>query len=180
MKIRMMNELILKAMAISLNLEENCFLNQCGERVEMMARFNFYPPCPRPDLTLGLKPHADGAAITILLQDSEVEGLQFLKDDQWFSVPIVPHALLVNIGDQVEIMSNGIFKSPVHRVVTNSVKERNTLAVFCSPGPEKEIEPVEELIDETRPRLYKKVKNYVDIYFQIYQQGKRPIEAVKI
>lgn len=77
-------------------------------------------------------------------------------------------------------MSNGIFKSPVHRVVTNSERERISLAVFCIPESENEIEPVDGLVNESRPRLYKKVKNYVDIYFQYYQQGKRPMDAAKI
>ncbi|KAA8535183.1 hypothetical protein F0562_030186 [Nyssa sinensis] len=180
-KLRMLTEHILKAMAKSLNLEENCFLNQYGERPTMTTRFNLYPPCPRPDLTLGVKPHADASAITFLLQDKEVEGLQVLKDDQWFRVPIIPHALLFNVGDQAEIMSNGIFKSPTHRVVTNSERERITLAVFGMPESDMEIGPVEELINEKRPRLYKKVKNYVENYFfQNYQQGKKPITAVQI
>ncbi|KAE8690959.1 2-oxoglutarate and Fe(II)-dependent oxygenase superfamily protein isoform 1 [Hibiscus syriacus] len=107
-----------------------------------------------PDLVLGVKPHADGSAITMLLQDKEVEGLQVLKDDQWFNVPVVPQALLINVGDQVEIMTNGIFKSPLHRVVTNTERERITLAVICSPHPDQEIQPVEDLINETNPRLY--------------------------
>ena len=77
-------------------------------------------------------------------------------------------------------MSNGIFKSPVHRVVTNSERERISLAVFCIPEPGKEIEPVDGLVNESSPRLYKKMKNFVDIYFQYYQQGKRPIDAAKI
>ncbi|KAF5934889.1 hypothetical protein HYC85_026018 [Camellia sinensis] len=179
-KLAMLNELVLKSMAKSLNLEENCFLNQYGERGTMFARFNFYPPCPRPDRTLGLKPHADGSAITFLLQDKEVEGLQILKDGQWFRVPIIPHALLINVGDQAEIMSNGMFKSPVHRVVTNSERERITLAVFCMPESNNEIEPVEGLIDEKRPRLYRSMKDYGNIYFQNYQLGKRPIDAAKL
>ncbi|KAJ7957698.1 2-oxoglutarate (2OG) and Fe(II)-dependent oxygenase superfamily protein [Quillaja saponaria] len=179
-KIRKLTEVIFKAMARSLNLEEDCFWNQYGERAIMNARFNYYPPCPWPDLVLGIKPHADGSAITFLLQDNEVEGLQICKDNQWFKVPIVPHALLVNVGDQVEIMSNGILKSPVHRVVTNSEKERSTVAVFCIPEPEKEIGPIDKLVNESRPRLYKTVKSYVEIYFEHYQQGKRPIDAAKI
>ncbi|KAG5242765.1 oxidoreductase family protein [Salix suchowensis] len=170
MKLQEMNEILLRTMAMS----------PYGERPLVTARFNFYPPCPRPDRILGVKPHADASAITFLLQDKEVEGLQFLKDDEWFRVPIIPHALLINVGDQVEIMSNGIFKSPVHRVVTNTEKERNTLAVFCIPDSNREIKPADGLISETRPCLYKKVKDYVSIYFQHYQQGKRPIEAVKI
>ncbi|CAN1774757.1 Jasmonate-induced oxygenase 4 [Linum perenne] len=122
----------------------------------------------------------DASALTFLLQDKQVGGLQFLNGNEWFRVPIIPDALLVNVGDQVEIMSNGVFKSPVHRVVTNSEKERYSLAVFCIPSSEKEIKPAEGLISETRPALYKKVKDYVSIYFEYYQRGRRPIDAAMI
>lgn len=81
----------------------------------------------------------------------------------------------------MQISSNGIFTSPVHRVLTNSERERISLAVFYIPEPDKEIEPFERLVDaKSRPRLYKKVKSYVDIYFEYYQQGKRPIDAAKL
>ncbi|KAL2482735.1 2-oxoglutarate (2OG) and Fe(II)-dependent oxygenase superfamily protein [Forsythia ovata] len=179
-RIQQIERHLLKSMARSLNLEEDCFSKQCGQLALMVARFNYYPPCPRPDHVLGLKPHADGTTITILLQDEGVEGLQVMKDDQWFRVPIFPHALLVNVGDEIEIMSNGIFKSPVHKVLTNSKKERNTLAMFCAPERGKEIKPVGELINDKRPRLYKAVRDYNETYFNFYQQGKRPIDAVKI
>ncbi|XAR66842.1 Codeine 3-O-demethylase [Bertholletia excelsa] len=179
-KLAELNKIILMAMAVSLNLEETCFLKQYGKRATMVARYNFYSPCPRPDLILGAKPHADGSAITFLLQDKEVKGLQVQKDGQWFWVPIIPHALLINVGDQIEIMSNGIFKSPLHRVVTNSERERLTLAMFCVPDADEEIGPVEKLIDENRPRLYRNIKNFVSLFFENYQQGKRPIDAVKI
>jgi len=105
MKLQEINEILLRAMAMSLNLEESSFIDQYGERPLVAARFNFYPPCPRPDRILGVKPHADASAFTFLLQDKEVEGLQFLKDNQWFRVPIIPHALLINVGDQVEVNS---------------------------------------------------------------------------
>ncbi|KAL3532273.1 hypothetical protein ACH5RR_005794 [Cinchona calisaya] len=179
-KLKLLLEILLKFMAKALDLEETSFLNQFGERPIMYTRYNFYPPCPRPDLVHGLKPHADGSAITFLLQDDEVEGLQFLKDDQWVRVPILPRAFLVNVGDQIEMMSNGIFKSPIHRAVTNSDKERISVAMFCAPEVGKEIGPIEALIDDTRPRLYKTVKDYREIYYEYYQQGKRPIDAVKL
>ncbi|CAI0629470.1 unnamed protein product [Linum tenue] len=155
-KLGELNQILLKAMAKSLDLEENCFLDQYGEGALMTARFNLYPPCPRPDQIIGVKPHADASALTFLLPDKEVGGLQFLKDNEWFTVPIIPHALLVNVGDQAEIMSNGVFKSPVHRVVTNSEKDRHSLAVFCIPSAGQEIKPDEGLISETRPALYRK------------------------
>ena len=102
-RLQVITETILKSMARSLNLEEGCFMDKYGEQGKMEARFNFYPPCSRPDRILGFKPHSDSSMITILLQDKEVEGLQFLKDDQWFRAPIVPEALLINVGDQVEV-----------------------------------------------------------------------------
>ncbi|CAJ1973036.1 unnamed protein product [Sphenostylis stenocarpa] len=178
--IKMLSEVILKAMAKSLNLEEDTFLNECGERCDAFLRFNYYPPCPMPDHVLGLKTHTDGSTITFLLQDKEVEGFQVLKDDKWFKVPIIADALVINVGDQIEIMSNGIFQSPLHRAVINAEKARLTVAMFFLPDSGKEIKPVDKLVNESRPVLYRTVKNYVGIYFQHYQQGKRAIEASKI
>jgi len=79
-----------------------------------------------------------------------------------------------------QIMSNGIFKSPIHRAVINAEKERFTVAMFCVPDSEKEIKPLDKLVNESRPKLYRPIQNYVEIYFQYYQQGKRAIEASKI
>lgn len=93
-------------MAKSLNLEEDCFVKECGERGSMFLRFNYYPPCPMADHVLGLKSHADGSTITFVLQDKEVEGLQVLKDNQWFKIPIIPDALVINVGDQIEVGNN--------------------------------------------------------------------------
>ncbi|KAJ9141036.1 hypothetical protein P3X46_031619 [Hevea brasiliensis] len=179
-KMKLMVELLLKAMARSLNLEEDCFLKQYGDQEVMAARFNYYPVCPRPDSVLGVKAHSDGSVITILLQDQEVEGLQMFKDDQWYRVPILPHALVVNAGDQMQVMSNGIFKSPLHRVSTSSENDRISLAVFHLPNAEVEIEPVKGLIDEKRPQQYRKLKNYAAINFECFQSGKIALETVKI
>ncbi|KAL4571437.1 hypothetical protein LXL04_018196 [Taraxacum kok-saghyz] len=174
------NKLVQKALARSLNLEENCFLDQYGTTSTMNARFNYYPPCQWPEKVLGVKPHADGSAITVLLQDKEVEGLQILKNGQWVGVPIVRDALTINIGDQLEIMSNGIFKSPVHRVLVNSKNERMTVAMFCMPQTEKDIGPVDGLVTDETPRLYKNVTFTTEFFFENYQQGRRALDACKI
>ncbi|KAL6974066.1 hypothetical protein U1Q18_028249 [Sarracenia purpurea var. burkii] len=102
MKMKYVLDLLFKAIAKSLNLQEGSFLNQFGERAHLIARINFYPPCPRPEQVLGLKPHSDKSGMTVLLQDKEVEGLHVLKNDQWFRVPIIPNALVVNVGDQMQ------------------------------------------------------------------------------
>ncbi|XP_051152546.1 protein SRG1-like [Andrographis paniculata] len=178
--VKKIEEQLLKAMARSISLPEDCFLKGYGNRPTMLARLGLYPPSAHPDQVLGIKPHTDGSGITFLLQDDDVEGLQVLKDGQWRSVPALPRAFLVNLGDQMEILSNGVFCSPMHRVLTNSEKPRMTLAMFCSPDVDHDVEPVEKLVSSTRPRLFKKVRNYGTTFFPSFQQGKRAIDALRI
>ncbi|KAL8161644.1 hypothetical protein V2J09_013133 [Rumex salicifolius] len=171
---------LLRTMAMALKLKEKSFLEQYREEGLMFGRFNYYPPCPRPDVVLGIKPHTDGTAITILLQDDKVEALQVQKDDSWFRVPIFPHALFINVGDQMEIMSNGLFKSVFHKVTTNKERERISLALLCAPEPNKEIGPATELVNAQTPQRLNKVKDYGKIYFQINPtDNKRPIDLLK-
>ncbi|XP_059458117.1 codeine O-demethylase-like isoform X2 [Corylus avellana] len=178
-KMKKFTETVSKAMAKSLSLEENCFLNQFGERGPLQARFNYYSCSERPDLVLGLKSHADGSGYTVILQD-DVEGLQILKDNQWFTVPTISDALLVLMGDQMEIMTNGVFQSPVHRVVTNSERERISVAMFYTPEPNKEIGPEDGLVNQERPKIFNKVKDYADIHWEYYQRGTRALHVAKI
>lgn len=104
MSVKGVNETIVKAMGRCLGLEDNSFLDEYGEKTVMAARINFYPECPLPKLVRAARAHSDASAITILLQDKQVEGLQILKDDKWFKVPILPSALFVNVGDQIEVI----------------------------------------------------------------------------
>ncbi|CAL5037108.1 unnamed protein product [Urochloa decumbens] len=173
---------LLPEMAKLLELDDDYFVNQLGDKADTHARFNYYPPCPRPDLAFGLKPHSDATFISLLMVDNSVGGLQVLRDGVWYDVPARLHTLLINLGDQMEIMSNGIFKSPVHRVVTNAEKERLSVVLFYSVDPEREIQPAGKLIDENHPPLYKKVKvkEYVAGLYEHFSQGKMVIETAKI
>lgn len=171
---------LLRSMGRALNVEEESFVKQFGEGSTLVARFNFYPQCARPDMVHGVKPHTDRSGITVLLQDTQVEGLQVQVNGTWVNVPSIPEALVVNLGDQMQIMSNGVFKSPMHRVLTNTEKLRMSVAMFNEPDPELEIGPVEALIDEKRPRKYRNVKNYGVINYQCYQEGKVALETVQI
>jgi len=74
-----------------------------GEQIEYMLKINYYPPCPRPDLTLGVEAHTDLSAITILVPN-EVPGLQIFKDDHWIEAKYIPDALIIHIGDQIEVI----------------------------------------------------------------------------
>uniref|UniRef100_A0ACD5XXM4 Uncharacterized protein n=1 Tax=Avena sativa TaxID=4498 RepID=A0ACD5XXM4_AVESA len=174
--------LVLENLAKLLNLRDDYFVDMLDENAVTYARLNYYPHCPKPDHVLGMKPHTDASVITIVFIDNNVSGLQMQNNGVWYNVPIVPNALLVNVGDVIEILSNGIFKSPVHRVVTNAKKERLSLVMFYTMGPEREIEPVSELVDENRPRRYRKIKtkDYIAQLFETFARGTLAIDTVKI
>ncbi|KAM3206672.1 hypothetical protein ACQJBY_062042 [Aegilops geniculata] len=179
---RLKNDL-LQAMSKLVGLDdENYFVDQLGEKALTNARCSYYPECPRPELVFGLKPHSDGTVITVLMVDDNVGGLQVRRDGVWWDVPVIPHTLVILIGDQIEIMSNGIFKSPVHRVITNAKKERLSVALDYSVDPEREIEPSSQLVDEKRPALYRKVKvkDYIATYYNHFFQGEMVIDTIKI
>ncbi|XP_068658173.1 1-aminocyclopropane-1-carboxylate oxidase homolog 4-like [Aristolochia californica] len=117
-----------------------------------------YPHCPQPYLTLGINSHTDPLVLTILLQ-SEVEGLQAKIGEDWINIKPMHGALVVNIGDLLQIMSNGVYKSVEHRVVANSNKDsRISIAAFLGPT-EKEgsrsYGPLPELLSEEKPALYR-------------------------
>ncbi|KAF3602760.1 hypothetical protein F2Q69_00038765 [Brassica cretica] len=125
-----------------------------GEDVGACMRVNYYPKCPRPELALGLSPHSDPGGLTILLPDDKVVGLQVRYGDTWITVNSHPQAFIVNLGDQIQILSNSIYKSSEHRVIVNSQKERVSLAFFYNPKSDIPIQPLQQLVTSTNPPLY--------------------------
>ncbi|XP_056696734.1 2-oxoglutarate-dependent dioxygenase 21, chloroplastic isoform X2 [Spinacia oleracea] len=117
---------------------------------------NCYPPCPQPRLTLGLPPHSDYSCLTILLQGSPGLEIMDMQDGgSWKLVPNVDGSLLVHIGDHLEVLSNGLYKSVVHRAVVNSQKTRISIASFHSLGLDEKMEPAFQLVNENHPKAYK-------------------------
>ncbi|ONK77058.1 uncharacterized protein A4U43_C02F2660 [Asparagus officinalis] len=144
-----------KLLSKSLGLHEDFLLQKFGsEHVQAGIRVNYYPKCPQPDLTLGLSPHSDPGGLTVLLADDDVEGLQVRKGDKWVVVKPVANAFIVNVADQVQVISNGIYKSVEHRVTTNSTKDRLSIAFFYSPNNDVPIEPAPELVSSENPAQY--------------------------
>ena len=73
-----------------------------GDEIELEMKINMYPPCPQPQLALGVEPHTDMSALTLLVPN-DVPGLQVWKDDNWVVVDYLPNALFVHVGDQIEV-----------------------------------------------------------------------------
>ncbi|KDP24441.1 hypothetical protein JCGZ_25005 [Jatropha curcas] len=148
---------LMRVFSANLGLEEDHLQNAFGgdENIGACLRVNFYPKCPQPDLTLGLSPHSDPGGMTILLPDENVSGLQVRRGDNWVTVNPAPNAFIINIGDQIQVLSNAIYKSVEHRVIVNSNKDRVSLAFFYNPKSDLLIEPSKELVTKDRPALYR-------------------------
>ncbi|KAH7864242.1 hypothetical protein Vadar_027396 [Vaccinium darrowii] len=107
--------------------------------------------------------HTDATVLTLLQQD--VYGLQIFKDGQWLGVEPLPHAFVINISDQLEIISNGKLKSPRHRVVANTSSGRTSLLTHITPSLESIIEPEKMIISASESQMFKsyRFKEYLEI-----------------
>uniref|UniRef100_A0A0E0KHM3 Fe2OG dioxygenase domain-containing protein n=1 Tax=Oryza punctata TaxID=4537 RepID=A0A0E0KHM3_ORYPU len=124
---------VLELLSSALGLEpEHLGEMGCADGVSVVS--NYYPPCPEPEVTVGTGRHSDPAFLTVLLQDG-MGGLQaLLGGDRWVDVPPVAGALVVNVGDLLELVSNGRMRSVEHRVVANRSRDtaRVSVAAFCN------------------------------------------------
>ncbi|XP_021730182.1 gibberellin 20 oxidase 2-like [Chenopodium quinoa] len=144
---------IMELLGLSMGVGRKPF-REFYEDNESVMRLNYYPPCQRPDLTLGIGPHCDPTSLTILHQD-QVGGLQVFADGKWRSISPDFNAFVVNIGDTFMAQSNGIYKSCLHRAVVNSEKPRKSLAFFLCPSKDKVVKPPRKLVDnENNQRKY--------------------------
>jgi len=132
-----------------------------------LLRMNHYPPCPEPSKAQGLGAHLDPNYFTILHQ-GHVGGLQVLKDDAWVAVRPHPEAFAINVGDMLQVISNGRYKSAKHRAVVNKKQDRYSLAYFAQPPNWDLIVPPQELLDSKHPPLYKPFswKEYLETVVQ--------------
>ncbi|XP_058785842.1 protein SRG1-like [Vicia villosa] len=145
-------------------------------------RLNYYPPCPQPENVIGINPHSDSGALTILLQLNEVEGLQIKKDGMWIPIKPLPNAFVINIGDMLEILTNGIYRSIEHRATVNAKNKRISIAAFNRPQMSKVIGPTPSLITAERPAMFNRigVVDYLNGFLSRKLQGKSFLDVVRI
>lgn len=155
-QLRVLATKVFSVLSLGLGLEEGRLEKEVGglEELLLQMKINYYPICPQPELALGVEAHTDVSALTFILHNM-VPGLQLFYQGKWVTAKCVPNSIIMHIGDTIEILSNGKYKSILHRGLVNKEKVRISWAVFCEPPKEKIIlKPLPEVVSEAEPPLY--------------------------
>ncbi|XP_062169329.1 gibberellin 2-beta-dioxygenase 1-like [Alnus glutinosa] len=152
---------ILELMADGLMIQTRTAFSKLlmDEQSDSVFRLNHYPPCPELQASkggnmIGFGEHTDPQIISVL-RSNNTSGLQIsLRDGNWISVPPDQNSFFINVGDSLQVMTNGRFQSVRHRVLANSLKSRVSMIYFGGPPLSEKIAPLPSLM-EGEKSLYK-------------------------
>jgi len=135
---------LLKLISQIMGVKETAFLSFFDNPLTNMTLLH-YPSQPADKPKVGIHPHKDTDALTLLFPD-QVGGLWLQPRGQkdWIEVIAPPDAMVVNIGDLLELWSGGYFVSTPHKVVNASGKERYSFPFFMVPRHDVVVEPLIE------------------------------------
>src|SRR5690606_35042402 len=126
-------------------------------------RLNYYPPCPQvreaggpAPRQLGVNAHTDAGALTLLLQDVQ-PGLEVLHDGVWHLVEPRADALVVNVGDIVQVWSNDRYRAALHRGLVAADAPRYSAPFFFNPAYNTRYAPLPSTVDARHPPRYRPI-----------------------
>jgi polar amino acid transport system ATP-binding protein len=136
---------VVAAIAASLGLPDDHFARRYTANPLILFRIFLYPSRPVPaglDVRDGVGEHTDYGLLTLLRQDA-VGGLQVKGAEGWIEAPPIPESFVCNIGDMLDRMTGGLYRSTPHRVRLNaSGRDRLSFPLFFDPDVDARIEPL--------------------------------------
>ncbi|MDF1763213.1 MAG: 2-oxoglutarate and iron-dependent oxygenase domain-containing protein [Oleibacter sp.] len=147
-----LSETLFKGFALALNLEENTFTKHLTEPPSQLRLIHYFDNPNAKENDSGIGAHTDYEFFTILLPTAP--GLQVLNGaNEWINVPIIDGCFVINIGDMMELVTNGQYVATSHRV--RQVKEeRYAFPFFSSLDYDTEVAPLAEFIKDDEPSTY--------------------------
>lgn len=136
---------LMRALALSLHLEAHYFHERYTADPLVLFRIFHYPSRevhPELDAPWGVGEHTDYGVLTILKQD-QVGGLQVKSGAQWIEAPYIPNTFICNIGDMLDRMTGGRYRSTPHRVLNRTAKGRFSFPFFFDPNFTARVEPID-------------------------------------
>ncbi|KAF9234877.1 2OG-Fe(II) oxygenase [Melanogaster broomeanus] len=147
--------------ALALELPETYFSDMTKNSAAIMRTLHYPLQDGHPDVddeTPGIGAHTDFECFTILWQQPDVQVLQVMNSEKrWINAPPIKGTLVVNIGDQLAMWTNDVFKSTVHRAMNKSGKERYSIPLFFGTDYHVNIEPIPSCVSANRPAKYSPV-----------------------
>jgi isopenicillin N synthase-like dioxygenase len=120
---------LIKTFAIALGQPENIFEAIYTPDSHYLLKIIRYPGRDATESDQGVGAHKDGGFVTVLLQDVQ-KGLEVEHDGGWISAPPIPGTFVVNVGEILEMASNGFLLANVHRVVTPPAGQNRLSVAF--------------------------------------------------
>ncbi|WP_431636915.1 isopenicillin N synthase family dioxygenase [Dyella sp. KULCS107] len=149
---------VLRALALHVGLPENYFEDKTDLGNSILRPIH-YPPITQDDIpNVRAGAHEDINFITLLVGAS-AEGLEVLtREGEWLPITTQGDAIVVNIGDMLQRLTNHVYPSTTHRVVNpkndNARKPRYSVPFFLHPNPDVVLDPVPECITPDNPSRY--------------------------
>jgi isopenicillin N synthase-like dioxygenase len=138
---------LMSAISLGLGLDEHDLRRRYFSDPLILFRIFNYPHTNTPDrgeAAWGVGEHTDYGLLTILRQD-DTGGLQVKSRSRWIDAPPIPGSFLCNIGDMLERLTHGVYRSTPHRVRNTSPRDRLSFPFFFDPGFNARMLPVEGL-----------------------------------
>ncbi|MDF3070912.1 MAG: 2OG-Fe(II) oxygenase [Polyangiaceae bacterium] len=157
---------LLQGFALGLDLPET-FFDHFVTAPPSQLRMLHYPPNPGAEVTVGIGAHTDYECFTILLPTTP--GLEVMNGaGEWIDAPPRAGAFVVNIGDTLEMWTNGLLTATSHRV-RKVQEERYSFPLFFACDYDVEVMPLPQFVNEERPSRYPPVKAGEHLYAQTVQ-----------
>ena len=151
---------LLAAISTNLGMSPGYLSRAFGKRHSSFLRLNYYPvsltPASSGDGHFGVGQHTDAGALTLLIQD-EQPGLEVFRDNEWHVVEPRRDAIVVNIGDIVQVWSNDTYFAALHRVIASANEERFSIPFFMMPEYKANYAPLPTTVSDTRPARYREI-----------------------
>ena len=134
---------LMRGIALSLGLDESYFRDHLTDDPTILFRIFHYPPLPRgsEETLWSVGEHTDYGILTILRQDA-TGGLQVKSRGQWIDAPPIEGTFVCNLGDMLDRMTGGLYRSTPHRVRNLADRDRFSFPFFFDPNWDAEVHPL--------------------------------------